>query len=263
MGKKCDIIQGDTFNKAWPRIKNVACKIIDRRTCQRNFLEKFLPRELDIISKIRHPNIVQTYSIFKSTNRVYITMEYVNGGDLLKLIKSNGALTHSIAKRIFLQLSDAISYLHSERIAHRDIKCENILLDQSRNVKLCDFGFARYTYDKLTDEEVFSSTYCGSAAYAAPEILQGIPYDMKANDMWAMGVVLYTMVSGSMPFGERNAQRILQKQKARINSSVNNFAGQNPALQELLKGLLEYEPIKRLRIGYVYRSSWLKSNQLK
>ncbi|XP_021339580.1 testis-specific serine/threonine-protein kinase 2-like, partial [Mizuhopecten yessoensis] len=120
---------------------------------------------------------------------VYIMMEYAGHGDLLEYIKLRGAVPEDRAQTMFKQIVYAVAYLHGQKIVHRDMKCENLLLDCMNNIKISDFGFARYF-----EPSDVSKTFCGSAAYAAPEVLQGIPYHLPSHDIWSMGVILYIMV---------------------------------------------------------------------
>lgn len=107
----------------------------------------------------------------------------------------------------------AVEYLHSKDIAHRDLKCENILLTSKDNIKIGDFGFARLCRDAQTGTRVLSNTFCGSAAYAAPEVLQGVSYNPKMYDVWSLGCVLYIMLCGSMPFDDTDIPTMLHIQK--------------------------------------------------
>ncbi len=122
-------------------------------------------------------------------------MEYVNGGDLLSYIRKRRRLTEPIAKNIFKQIINAIQHLHSQYIVHRDVKLENILIDSNNLVKLCDFGVSKEIKkgDMLTNK-------CGTLAYIAPEILKGNKYEGFGVDIWSAGVVLYAMLSGTVPF---------------------------------------------------------------
>ncbi|NWI11725.1 TSSK1 kinase, partial [Crypturellus soui] len=193
---------------------NVAIKIIDKRKTPQDFLEKFLPREIAALKRMNHPSIVRTYEIFETfVGKVYIIMELGVRGDLLDYIKVTGAMKEDIAKRKFLQLASAIRYCHDMDLAHRDLKCENILLDKDLNIKLSDFGFSRPLNRDENGQIVLSKTFCGSAAYAAPEVLQGVPCNPKFCDIWSLGVILYIMVCALMPFDDSNIRKMVWVQK--------------------------------------------------
>lgn len=147
---------------------DLACKFIVRNKCPNNFLTKFLPRELDILKKISHSNIIKIHSIIQSSSSIFIFMRLAELGDLLDYIKRNGVVSEPVGNVWFYQLASAINYLHSLNIAHRDLKCENILISRNMNLKIADFGFARYTlsvenfFSSDTDIRELSETYCGS-----------------------------------------------------------------------------------------------------
>jgi len=187
--------------------KKVALKIINKHKAPKDFLLKFLPREIELMQVIHHPNIVQLHEVMQLNGKVYIAMEMAGHGDLLEYIKLRGAIPEEKAKCMFQQMLNAVEYLHNIDIVHRDLKCENILLDANNTLKVSDFGFAR-----LLKSSELSKTFCGSAAYAAPEILQGIPYSGPPYDIWSMGVILYIMLCGSMPFDDSNIKKMIKYQ---------------------------------------------------
>uniref|UniRef100_A0A3Q1H9H6 non-specific serine/threonine protein kinase n=1 Tax=Acanthochromis polyacanthus TaxID=80966 RepID=A0A3Q1H9H6_9TELE len=133
-------------------------------------------------------------------------MELCKNGDLSNYISVQGALEESSSCRLFKQLCTALRYLHNMDVAHRDLKCENLLLDMHNNIKVCDFG------SYVDGQMVLSETYCGTAAYAAPEILKRLPYNPKVSDVWSMGVVLYMMLYASLPFNDSNITRMVKEQ---------------------------------------------------
>lgn len=160
-------------------------------------------------------------------------MQNADNGSILDLIHKHKRILESRACSIFRQIIAAIEYCHSQGVVHRDIKCENILFDANFTIKLIDFGFAKSvnSIPKTPGEEkmesliakkssspakapkentVLSDTYCGSYAYASPEILKGIPYDPFSSDIWAMGCVLYTMVHGRLPFDDRHLGKLIK-----------------------------------------------------
>jgi serine kinase len=166
-------------------------------------------------------------------HRLYIIMQNAENGSILDLIHKLKRIPEGRACSIFRQIIAGVEYCHSQGVAHRDIKCENILFDSNHTVKLIDFGFAKCINQvpKTTGEEKLealiarrtsqaakppkensnlSETYCGSYAYASPEILKGVPYDPFASDVWAMGCVLYTMVHGRLPFDDRNLGKLIK-----------------------------------------------------
>lgn len=189
----------------------LACKVVDKSRAPNDFLSKFLPRELDIITKLEHPFIIQIHSILQRGQKIFIFMRYAENGDLLRYIQEQGPLLEYQAKVWFFQMVKAIKHLHGLGIAHRDLKCENILISRNMNIKIGDFGFARSCEDEKGNQ-VLSTTYCGSAAYAAPEVVKGEPYDPKMADVWSLGIILFIMLNGSMPFDDSNIKQLLKDQ---------------------------------------------------
>jgi serine kinase len=147
--------------------KLLAVKIIDCTQAPKDFRDRFLPRELKIWPTLNHPNIILMHDFILSNQKIFMLLEYVGCGNLLTYIQSlNGPLPVLDAKRWFNQICSAIDYLHSNNIAHRDIKLENLLIDSSGNLKLGDFGFSKFIHTNIQDE--LSTTYCGSKSYASP-----------------------------------------------------------------------------------------------
>ncbi|CAO2631105.1 Testis-specific serine/threonine-protein kinase 2 [Lemmus lemmus] len=233
---------------------NVAVKIIDRKKAPTDFLEKFLPREIEILAMLNHRSIVKTYEIFETSDgKVYIVMELGVQGDLLEFIKTRGALQEDDARKKFHQLSSAIKYCHDLDVVHRDLKCENLLLDKDFNIKLSDFGFSKDGSGRI----VLSKTFCGSAAYAAPEVLQGIPYQPKVYDIWSLGVILYIMVCGSMPYDDSDIKKMLRIQKEhRVDfPRSKNLTGE---CKDLIYRILQPDVNRRLHIDEILSHSWLQ-----
>ena len=187
-----------------------AVKIIFRSKLKKDYLKKFLPRELEIIIKLQHDNVICTYEVIHSKDYIFQIMRYAVNGDLLQLIHRNGFVCEDKSKTIFYDICHGLQYLHDMNIVHRDIKCENILLFQNNKAAISDFGFAR-SFDSGETNNI-CKTFCGSTAYASPEVLKGIPYDPKLNDVWGIGVVLFTMLCGTLPFDDYNIMKMVGKQ---------------------------------------------------
>ncbi|KAG5198982.1 testis-specific serine/threonine-protein kinase 1 [Ovis aries] len=237
---------------------NVAVKIIDRRRAPTDFLEKFLPREIEILAMLNHRSIIKTYEIFETSDgKVYIVMELGVQGDLLEFIKTRGALQEDDARKKFHQLSSAVKYCHDLDVVHRDLKCENLLLDKDFNIKLSDFGFSKRCLRDDSGRLTLSKTFCGSAAYAAPEVLQGIPYQPKVYDIWSLGVILYIMVCGSMPYDDSNIKKMLRVQKEhRVNfPRSKHLTGE---CKDLIYRMLQPDVTRRLHIDEVLSHCWVQ-----
>lgn len=232
----------------------LACKVVNKKKAPTDFLQKFFPRELDIITKISHPNVIHTHSILQRGEKIFIFMRYAENGDLLDYLKEKRTIPEVQAKIWCRQLSEGLQYLHSMNIAHRDMKCENILLTLHMNVKIADFGFCRYCCDE-EKKRVLSSTYCGSGAYASPEVIAGIPYNPKLADNWSLGVITFIMIDGTMPFDDKNFKKLIDDQKNR-KYKFNRKTSEN--VREVINHLLEPDVILRWKLSDVLNSNWIK-----
>lgn len=250
-----------TYKNQSHKSLSLACKIIDKTKAPSDYLDKFLHREIQIIMKINHPNVIKIHSIFERNQKIYVFMQNADNGDLLDFIRHHGRIKEPEAKFWFKQLVSAVKYLHSLDIAHRDIKCENILLSKRWNLKLTDFGFAKFCPESGNVIN-FSSTYCGTATYAAPEILLNQPYDPKIADIWSLGVVLFILLNGSMPFDYVNVATIIQEHKNR-KFHFNKRAELNMSkyCKNLLYDLMECDVEKRITLNDILKCKWLTHNE--
>ncbi|KAJ8868658.1 hypothetical protein PR048_030197 [Dryococelus australis] len=236
---------------------SLACKIIDKEKAHPYFMEKFFPRELDILKKVEHPYIIQLHSILQRESRIFIFMSFASGGDLLGHIRSHGPVPEPRSRKWFRQILEGLRYMHEQNIAHRDLKCENILLSAHYNIKIADFGFACYCVDS-NSIRTLSRTFCGSAAYAAPELLSGMPYNPKLADVWSTGVILYIMLNASLPFHDSNLRRMLREQltknwsfRIKVRDSVSQDA------RAVVGDILEPDVTRRPTVDRVLSYEWV------
>lgn len=197
------------------------------------------------------------HSILQRGPRVFIFMRYADNGDLLDFMQLNGAIPEQQSKFWFRQMASGLQYLHGKNIAHRDLKCENILLSRKFNAKLADFGFARFCVDH-EGRRALSRTYCGSAAYAAPEVVSGVPYNPKLADVWSLGIILFIMLNGTMPFDDENLPKLLKDQMSRnwVFRSRVRMTLSNPA-KDVVKRILEPDITQRLILNRIINHEWL------
>ncbi|KAI1000902.1 hypothetical protein K3495_g7297 [Podosphaera aphanis] len=165
-----------------------------------------LAREIHHHRQFIHPHIARLYEIIVTENLVWLVLEYCPGDELFNYLCKHGPLPVEKVQKIFAQLVGAVAYVHGASCVHRDLKLENIMLDKNENVKLCDFGFTREYEGKGNCLQ----TYCGTVAYSAPEMLKGEKYAGEKVDVWSLGVVLYALLCGELPFDgdDETANRI-------------------------------------------------------
>ncbi|XP_033844365.1 MAP/microtubule affinity-regulating kinase 3a isoform X15 [Periophthalmus magnuspinnatus] len=185
--------------------REVAIKIIDKTQLNPNSLQKLF-REVRIMKILNHPNIVKLFEVIETERTLYLVMEYASGGEVFDYLVAHGRMKEKEARAKFRQIVSAVQYCHQKHIVHRDLKAENLLLDADMNIKIADFGFSNeFTMGNKLD------TFCGSPPYAAPELFQGKKYDGPEVDVWSLGVILYTLVSGSLPFDGQNLKELRER----------------------------------------------------
>uniref|UniRef100_A0A914M0Q5 Protein kinase domain-containing protein n=1 Tax=Meloidogyne incognita TaxID=6306 RepID=A0A914M0Q5_MELIC len=189
--------------------REVAVKLIKKSAIENKQDLVRIRREIRIMSMLNHPNLIQIYEVFENKDKIILVMEYASGGELYDYVSKNGSLSEQEARRIFRQITSAVLYCHKNKVAHRDLKLENILLDSNNNAKIADFGLSNY----FGQRNKLLSTFCGSPLYASPEIINGTPYKGPEVDCWSLGILLYTLVYGSMPFDGRDFNRMVRQIK--------------------------------------------------
>uniref|UniRef100_A0A672SW32 non-specific serine/threonine protein kinase n=1 Tax=Sinocyclocheilus grahami TaxID=75366 RepID=A0A672SW32_SINGR len=206
-------------------------------------------REVRIMKVLNHPNIVKLFEVIETEKTLYLIMEYASGGEVFDYLVAHGRMKEKEARAKFRQIVSAVQYCHQKRIVHRDLKAENLLLDADMNIKIADFGFSNeFTIGSKLD------TFCGSPPYAAPELFQGKKYDGPEVDVWSLGVILYTLVSGSLPFDGQNLKELRERVlrgKYRIPFYMSTDC------ENLLKKLLVLNPGKRGSLEQIMKDRWM------
>ncbi|OUC44989.1 kinase domain protein [Trichinella nativa] len=212
---------------------------------------------------LNHPNIgkcvlfrtviqvflVKLYQVIETEYTLYLVMEYASGGEVFDYLVAHGRMKEKEARAKFRQIVSAVQYLHQKNIIHRDLKAENLLLGNDMNIKIADFGFSNeFSLGNKLD------TFCGSPPYAAPELFQGKKYDGPEVDVWSLGVILYTLVSGSLPFDGQNLKELRERVlrgKYRIPFYMSTDC------ENLLKKFLVLTPVRRASLETIMKDRWM------
>lgn len=235
-----------------------AVKVMDLEKCGEKFKQTFLPRELTMLTHIKHEHVIRTFDIFRAARKIYIFMEFASGGTIGSYLKKSGPLAESQSRLWFTQQCTAVQYMHSLGVCHRDIKLENILLDKDNNSKLTDFGFASEVINQQTKVLTLSSTYCGTGPYLPPEMLRKNPYNPLISDIWALGVVLFAMLNFKFPFHFKNVKKMYNEQLIRA-FNYNKYAGPKltAKVKDLLWKMLDPTPEERITFDAIFLHEWL------
>ncbi|XP_051499477.1 maternal embryonic leucine zipper kinase isoform X3 [Apus apus] len=229
--------------------EKVAIKIMDKLA-----LGDDLPRvkiEIDAMKNLSHQHICQLYHVIETSKKIFMVLEYCPGGELFDYIIAKDRLSEEEARVFFRQIVSAIAYVHSQGYAHRDLKPENLLIDEEHNLKLIDFGLCAKPKGGL---DYHLSTCCGSPAYAAPELIQGKAYIGSEADIWSMGVLLYALLCGFLPFDDDNVMAVYRK-IMRGKYSIPKWL--SPSSTLLLNQMLQVDPKKRITVKHLLSHPWL------
>lgn len=192
--------------------------------------------------------VLRLLDVYETEQSVLLVLEYCPGGDLFELLLENGYLHDEDARAVFCQLVNALNFCHRYGIAHRDLKLENVLLDSAGNIRLADFGMA-----SLMAPGSMLETACGSPNYCAPEVLSGDLYDGAKSDSWSLGIILYAMVTGGLPFDDDNFSRLHAKV---CSGNFHMPEGIDPRIADLIRGMLRVNPDDRMTIDSIIKSDW-------
>ena len=186
--------------------EKVAIKILKKKKILLKADKSRLEREISILKKLNHINVIKNHKINEDQDNYYIVMEYCENGELFNYIVAHQRLDEEEASYFFYQLINGLDYIHHKNIVHRDLKPENLLLGKGNILKIVDFGLSNY-YDK----EKLLSTPCGSPCYASPEMVCGNKYNGFLIDIWACGIIIFAMICGFLPFEDINNEILFKK----------------------------------------------------
>ncbi|XP_071180268.1 serine/threonine-protein kinase MARK2-like [Mytilus edulis] len=234
----------------------VAIKVISKTAVPNEFLVKFLPREVENHTQMpEHPHVVRIFDHYHTHDHVYLVMEYCCNGDLLDLINKHigtnqKGIGEELSRKLFRQLCEALQHIHMNGVVHRDLKCENVLLDENMNAKLTDFGFSA----AVDDPRALLRTSCGSYAYTAPEVIKNKPYEGFKSDVWSLGIILFAMINGRLPFNdaqmlEMDEDMKMQRLRFERSSSFDCMV--------LIRKLLQYQPTERPLLDDILNDPWI------
>uniref|UniRef100_A0A3P8YQ36 non-specific serine/threonine protein kinase n=1 Tax=Esox lucius TaxID=8010 RepID=A0A3P8YQ36_ESOLU len=231
--------------------REVAIKIIDKTQLNPTSLQK-VKGETCLHSLFNSMSIsMKLFEVIETEKTLYLIMEYASGGEVFDYLVAHGRMKEKEARAKFRQIVSAVQYCHQKHIVHRDLKAENLLLDADMNIKIADFGFSNeFTMGNKLD------TFCGSPPYAAPELFQGKKYDGPEVDVWSLGVILYTLVSGSLPFDGQNLKELRERVlrgKYRIPFYMSTDC------ENLLKRFLVLNPAKRGTLEQIMKDRWINA----
>ncbi|KZV56182.1 CBL-interacting protein kinase 5-like [Dorcoceras hygrometricum] len=232
--------------------ESVAIKIIDKEKIVKVGLIDQIKREISVMRRVKHPNVVQLYEVMASKSKIYFVIEFVKGGELFNKV-AKGRLREDAARRYFQQLVAAVDFCHSRGVYHRDLKPENLLLDESGNLKVSDFGLSALVESKRQDGLLH--TTCGTPAYVAPEVISKRGYDGEKADIWSCGVILFVLLAGYLPFQDPNLSEMYRKISRGEFKCPNWFP---PEVKKLLSRILDPNPYSRISVSSLMENYWFR-----
>jgi serine/threonine protein kinase len=215
-------------------------------------MEKLIQHEASIMQGLSHPHVVKLRKLLQDSRNIYLIMELVDGGELFDLIIQSKVFDESTARKYFQQLISAIFYCHSQKVAHRDLKAENLLLDKFGNLKVCDFGFS---FRHSEDDDSGRVYECGTLHYMSPEMLSHHDeIDVFQQDLWAAGVILYFMLAGKLPFDGRDDEETVHL----IQSCCCDWSGIPTSAIDFMRGILRRDSLERMTLEQTVEHPWFQ-----
>lgn len=249
--------------------EKVAIKILEKEKIQKQNMGNQIKKEISVMKMVRHKNVVNLIEVLASRTKIFIVLELITGGELFDKIVNAGRLSEDEARFYFLQLVEGVKYCHEQGVCHRDLKPENLLLDDKLNLKISDFGLsALYSKDDNGTEGASGGssggsgegssellhTTCGTPNYVAPEVLLDKGYDGRISDIWSMGVILFVLLAGYLPFDEPNMSDLFHKIQKADYKFPNWFSS---GAKSLIRKILNPDPYSRIKIDEILKDTWL------
>ncbi|KAL0710470.1 hypothetical protein Bca4012_017448 [Brassica carinata] len=235
--------------------QSVAIKILNKKKLllANPSLANNIKREISIMRRLSHPNIVKLHEVMATRTKIFFAMEFVKGGELFNRISKHGRLGEDLSRRYFQQLISAVGYCHARGVYHRDLKPENLLIDESgSSLKVSDFGLSALT-DQIRPEDGLLHTLCGTPAYVAPEILSKKGYDGAKVDVWSCGVVLFVLAAGYLPFNDPN---VMSMYKKIYKGEYRCPRWMSQDLKRFVSRLLDINPETRITVDEIVKDPW-------
>jgi serine/threonine protein kinase len=230
-----------------------AVKVVNRNSLVTDNQLEFFERELRLLQFINHPNIVHLHDVVYQPDTIALVMEFCENGDLFDHLWHHGPIPGSTVRNYIFQILKALECFHEKGYAHRDLKPENILIDSRSRVKVCDLGMAR-----SSGPDGMMSTICGTMPYNPPEIVQGLPYDGSKVDIWSLGILIFVMITGQLPWESDDRQGVMRE----IIEGVINFPQDFPAeLKAIVRVCTNLNPSDRPAATELLEMAWLKEEQ--
>ncbi|KNE56314.1 CAMK/CAMKL protein kinase [Allomyces macrogynus ATCC 38327] len=229
--------------------EKVAIKIIEKANIQSQRQVARIQREIRFLKLLHHPHIVKVFEVHETNDQIFIVMEFVQGGELFDYIVSHKRVKEKEARSFYRMMLSALHYCHANAVIHRDLKPENLLLDTDKTIKIIDFGFGN-----TFKPEGFLDTFCGSPFYAAPEMILGKRYEGPEVDMWSVGVILFALLCGHLPFDDENIKELYKKIASGIFTCPSYLS---PSAKHLIQRLITVDPKKRATLDEVLNHAWV------
>jgi len=230
----------------------VALKVLFKKQLMEAKVEHQLRREIEIQTRLRHPNILRLFGYFHDKDRIFLILEFAGKGEIFKELSTVRKYDEKTAATYIRDVASALDYCHSKHVIHRDIKPENLLIDINGRVKIGDFGWAVHTPANRRQ------TLCGTLDYLPPEMIENSPHDHSV-DIWALGVLMYEFLTGRPPF-ESTTQKETYKKITNVDIKFPRDMSDNA--KDLIRKLLVKDSKKRLHLSQVSEHPWIQKNAI-